>query len=418
MNPIAASVAPVMNGAARDTQAVPTDLASIFAAIFAATAVAAAAAAPPPIAVPALALGAGEPTASPHVEGQAAEPPPGGRPGGSPGASSVGSSFTVPALPGRTALPALARPHAELSTPAESPGDLAPFQRDPGERAAAPTTPPVVAATPVTPAALLADRPAIAQAAPVAARPSATSVQLASLHQAAPAAADSKRAERGKHEDQAPLLARSARDGGKPVAAPAATVGATPAERGKANADPRSSGDGSRPPTGEAAAAAPQAVALPVTPSPAAHGAGVAPHPPLVQSTHPATPGVVAPAPLMEERPPLALPSHATVAFDSGDGQEGRLRVALRGNTLRATIEMPDAAAAQRLEQNAGNLSRALRAQGFEEARLVIDSPRAAGTSERAQDESPREHRQPREGQSHAGERNARRERGASRNER
>ena len=146
--------------------------------------------------------------------------------------------------------------------------------------------------------------------------------------------------------------------------------------------------------------------------------AGVTPRAPLIESPIPETGTAGAPVEGPDARAQTANPSHATVAFDSGDGQEGRLRVSLRGNTLRATIEMPDAAAAQRLEQDSASLARSLRAQGFDEARLVIDSPRAAGTTQRGNHDAPREHKHTREGQSHTGERNARRERGAPRNER
>jgi hypothetical protein len=119
------------------------------------------------------------------------------------------------------------------------------------------------------------------------------------------------------------------------------------------------------------------------------------------------------------ERPQPTVPTHATVAFDAGDGQEGRLRVSLRGNSLRATLHLPDVAAAQRMEQDLAGLTRALRTQGFEEARLAIDAPRAATTAQRSHDDSqPREHRNPRDNQPHGGERNARRERGTSQKER
>ncbi|MEQ1832725.1 MAG: flagellar hook-length control protein FliK, partial [Candidatus Eisenbacteria bacterium] len=127
-----------------------------------------------------------------------------------------------------------------------------------------------------------------------------------------------------------------------------------------------------------------------------------------------------APVELPTEPPVIANPSHATVSFDSGDGQEGRLRVSLRGDTLRATIQMPDAAAAQRLEQDLGELSRALRTHGFEEARLTVDAPRSASNTERgSNDTQAREHKNLRDERSHSGERNsARRERGTSRQER
>jgi hypothetical protein len=112
------------------------------------------------------------------------------------------------------------------------------------------------------------------------------------------------------------------------------------------------------------------------------------------------------------------VPTTATIAFDNGEGLEGRLRVSLRGDTLRATIQVPDAAAAARMEHDLGGLTRALRAQGFEEARLTVDVARSASADARHDEPSPREQKPSRDHQPHTNERHTRRERGAAREER
>ena len=172
---------------------------------------------------------------------------------------------------------------------------------------------------------------------------------------------------------------------------------------------------------GDAIAAAVTPPTEKVTAQAAAHAAlaGVTPTHVRPEPTMPTAVGATAgPAPLPDERPQMGSPANATVAFATPDGGEGRLRVSLRGDTLHATLQVPDAAAAERIEQDLGGLSRALRAQGFEEARITVDVARSAHT-ERGQDEpAPREQRSSREQQSHTHERNARRERGTHREER
>ena len=112
----------------------------------------------------------------------------------------------------------------------------------------------------------------------------------------------------------------------------------------------------------------------------------------------------------LESRPQPAPVSHATVAFDNGDGQEGRLHVTLRGSTVRATLQMPDAASAGRIEHDLGGLARSLRQQGFEAARLAVDARPAPVAAGRGQDASTRDDRKPREQTPHGGERSPRRD--------
>ena len=394
MNPVSSSAGPGRSEPTRDAGAVPTDVASLFAAIFASTAAATAAAASVPLPEP-VAL----PVATSCAAGEIPQAPPGGWPGG--------TSSGLPAFP---ALVAQGRPRLELPASAGALADLAPARRDPGEHATSAVKAGVAQSK---------TQPVTGEASPPIAVAAET---LAQLH-AAQAAKPKPLTASGKPvvgaAEGTPLLAKLAIDGGEPVkvtptnAAGNAGQNTAQAGRGKGRASAQTSEADAA-----ATAYASAATATPTLPI-AAQGTGVTPHIPLADTPLHAAGAAAAPVQVPDEKPQLASPSHATVAFDSGDGQEGRLRVSLRGNMLSATIQMPDAAAAQRLEQDAGGITRALRAQGFEDARLVIDAPRAAGSGQRSGDDtSPREHKHPREGQPQSGERNARRERGTSRNER
>ena len=201
------------------------------------------------------------------------------------------------------------------------------------------------------------------------------------------------------------------------AAAPAVVAAARVAEPKPSAAEPNEVNA-----TDSAATDAAPVVVVPYGPpeSPAlAQAMGVTPRAVPAELPEPSAGSPSTPVQVPGERPQPAVPTHATVAFDAGDGQEGRLRVSLRGNSLRATLHLPDAAAAQRMEQDLAGLTRALRTQGFEEARLAIDAPRATTAAERSHDDSqPREHRNSRDSQPHGGERNARRERGTSHKER
>ena len=60
------------------------------------------------------------------------------------------------------------------------------------------------------------------------------------------------------------------------------------------------------------------------------------------------------------------------VSFDAGDGPEGRLRVSVQGQMVRATIMTPDAPGARELERSAPDLHRALREKGFTRTEVSI----------------------------------------------
>ena len=61
-----------------------------------------------------------------------------------------------------------------------------------------------------------------------------------------------------------------------------------------------------------------------------------------------------------------------TLHFSGEDGLEGRLRVAVRGQNVRATILSDDPGAAERFSRGLGDLQRALLERGFSEARLNV----------------------------------------------
>jgi hypothetical protein len=78
--------------------------------------------------------------------------------------------------------------------------------------------------------------------------------------------------------------------------------------------------------------------------------------------------------------------------FTTGDGAEGRLRVSVRGQAVRATIVAPDAPTARELERGMSDLQRALAERGFLRSEVIVRprvSAGAAGAGERP-DRAPR----------------------------
>jgi Flagellar hook-length control protein FliK len=435
MNPISSVGVTGRGEPARDAGAVPTDLAGMFAAIFAATT--AAQATPPPVPVVPVALpeGSDAPGAKPCAEG--------GMPSLTEGSAPVGGTNGTPALPAmmapgrprhdRAGLPALGVvPTLEHGVAPQVAKDAAPIPTDVATR---PTTEPMPMTTPsqalgegkltlpegMTPMS----QPTTATVDPALARMVAATTPNPSprLDVRGPVTADATRGQVGARD----LSATVARDGLRAVAARtdegkgAATQNGVPSKgkgrtAGKADAGRT---EASAPTVAPAEAATPTPVVDKPTPV-SAHAAlaGVTPHAARIETPAPQVAAAQGPVALPDEKPQTATPSHATVAFATPDGGEGRLRVSMRGDTLRATLHLPDAAAAERIEQDLGGLSHALRAQGFEEARITVDVARSA-SAERGHDEpSPREQKQSREQQPHTNERQPRRERGASREER
>jgi hypothetical protein len=70
--------------------------------------------------------------------------------------------------------------------------------------------------------------------------------------------------------------------------------------------------------------------------------------------------------------------SHATLDLALGDGTTGRLRVAVRGDVVHATI-LAEGAAAVQLERELPALRRSLAERGFAEAQLTVRTPGGDG---------------------------------------
>jgi hypothetical protein len=166
--------------------------------------------------------------------------------------------------------------------------------------------------------------------------------------------------------------ARDVAIGGGPVPAPTAADRG----RGRSGEDARDGGSSTR------AAGAMLAEASAAAPALLADGSApvfLGPGSPIPQSVHPRA-GSADPA-AEAERAPTVPPEARTSArpgdqitlhFSGEDGLEGQLRVAVRGQNVRATILSQDPVTAERLSRGLGELQRALVERGFSEARLNV----------------------------------------------
>jgi hypothetical protein len=68
-----------------------------------------------------------------------------------------------------------------------------------------------------------------------------------------------------------------------------------------------------------------------------------------------------------------------TITLDDDDGQQTRIRVAVIGEQVRATILTPDGESAWQLERRMDDLTAALVRRGFAEPRVTIQHPADAG---------------------------------------
>lgn len=103
--------------------------------------------------------------------------------------------------------------------------------------------------------------------------------------------------------------------------------------------------------------------------------------------------GPGAPAPSTLATAPGSVPgasgartSTVVVPFQEANGQEGRIRLALRGDSLQATILSSNRETVQRLGSQLTDLQRALSERGFAEARLTV---RQSGTEGNATSSTP-----------------------------
>jgi hypothetical protein len=158
---------------------------------------------------------------------------------------------------------------------------------------------------------------------------------------------------------------RQGRNDGRSRPAPAA-----PAAPARPHDGAAGTGDAAAP-----AAATPPAAGAPVGGAASGLGATV-----REAATGPASaahtpPGGTAPAP----GTPKNAGDRVMLQFSGEGGLEGRVRVAVRGQSLHATIVSPDRETAQRLQSEIGDLQRALAERGFTDARVAIQETRSTG---------------------------------------
>jgi hypothetical protein len=114
-------------------------------------------------------------------------------------------------------------------------------------------------------------------------------------------------------------------------------------------------------------------------PKPAAPGTSA---PPSVAPNAPKRPEIVAEGPPPKATtldPPAATPrriDHVMVDLKDDTGDHGRLRLALSGSTVRATILPNDPALADRLTAGIRELRLSLEERGFPEPRLTVQVPK------------------------------------------
>ncbi len=444
MNPISPVPSSGVRAESRDPAAVPTDLAGLFAALFAAT-TAQPVVPQPPIVVPTdpqVPVGTVHPEALTCAEGEQPQVASGGWPGAVARGTQAFPGFTAHGRPrleqnGLTA--ALVELPSARQTPDVTPEDAALALGDAIDAPVTPQTPATDAARPgfTLPAGMKPVTPQVAQVLQqaIAAAVQSNALQNAPVVRGAnvqvpkannlPGRGDLNTRVTDAEESIGEVVSREGLRGAAKRGFSTDGKSGEAASAGQGKGKSRASGDSKdkAATTSDADAVANAGfVPTPEKPTPVAppHAAlaGVTPHVARADAPAPAVGGVAGPAPLPPEKPQAAVPTTATVAFDNGEGLEGRLRVSLRGDTLRATIQVPDVAAAERIEQDLGGLTRALRAHGFEEARLTIDVARSAASDARHDEPSPREQRPSREQQPHTNDRHPRRERGSSREER
>ncbi len=91
--------------------------------------------------------------------------------------------------------------------------------------------------------------------------------------------------------------------------------------------------------------------------------------------------GASAAAPALEDprlEPMRRAADQVTLKFEGEDGLEGRLRISVRGDTVRASILSSDEGTLQSLGGELGTLRRALTEQGFNTARVAVHDTRTA----------------------------------------
>ena len=85
---------------------------------------------------------------------------------------------------------------------------------------------------------------------------------------------------------------------------------------------------------------------------------------------------------------------NVTIELQADGEATTRMRVALRGSTVMATIVAPDSDVAQQLSSNMGELRRALADRGFTDSSIAIRVSERAATGSQAAPDSDREGRE------------------------
>lgn len=82
----------------------------------------------------------------------------------------------------------------------------------------------------------------------------------------------------------------------------------------------------------------------------------------------------------MERHHPAGAADRVTLQVADAEGRQTRIRVAVLGDQVRATIVPPDAEAGRQLERRMDELQAALAKQGFPEAKVTVQAPRPEAT--------------------------------------
>ncbi len=192
-----------------------------------------------------------------------------------------------------------------------------------------------------------------------------------------------------------PSLLGAARSEGAavPITEPGAAAAAAPAAGTAAGSNGAGSHeDRSNQPNAESVEPEPSAEAAPaaVATEPTTPGAVL----PSAQGVRPGQSGAAAPsatnadavAQALDVQDPRLEPTRraadqVTLQFQGEDGLEGRLRISVRGDEVRASILSSHEGTLERLGNEVGSLKRALQESGFTEARIAVHDTRGGGVA-------------------------------------
>ena len=160
-------------------------------------------------------------------------------------------------------------------------------------------------------------------------------------------------------------------------------------------------------PVGDEAPAPSTGTASPSAPVPPPEAVVTAPRPAAANVADAPTAAAGAPRTAEPATKPAAPVGQVTLSFSGEEGLEGRLRIALRGNVVRATIVARDPEEARALESSLGELRSALGERGFPDARLAVQGTVESRAGETRPD---RDGQHARQQEDHAGHPDGRRD--------